>query len=109
MLAGESLLVRYMNFVKLPHTLFALPFALLGLLAASLTAPVTWRMIGLVVVAFSAARWVAMGFNRITDLRFDLLNPRTRDRELPRGRLTLRQAWGSVVVAGALFSPPRGC
>ena len=102
-LAGGSLLVRYANFVKLPHTLFALPFALLGVLAASFQAPVTFRTVGLVVVAFSAARWVAMGFNRIADREFDARNPRTAARELPRGALTLRQAWGSVVVAGALF------
>jgi len=102
-LAGGSLLVRYANFVKLPHTLFALPFALLGVLAASFQAPVTFGTVGLVVVAFSAARWVAMGFNRIADREFDARNPRTAARELPRGALTLRQAWGSVVVAGALF------
>ena len=100
---GESLLVRYVNFVKLPHTLFALPFALLGVLAASLVAPVTPRTVVLVVVAFSAARWVAMGFNRIVDLPYDARNPRTRNRELPRGALSLVQAWGSVAVAGALF------
>ena len=92
-IAGESLLVRLHNFVKLPHTLFALPFALLGVVAASFRAPVTARLVGLVVVAFTAARWVAMGFNRIADRRWDALNPRTRDRELPRGRLTLTQAW----------------
>ena len=102
-LAGESLLVRYVNFVKLPHTLFALPFALLGVLAASLHAPITGRMVGLVVVAFTTARWVAMGFNRIADREFDAQNPRTRDRELPRGALTVAQAWGSVVLAAALF------
>jgi 4-hydroxybenzoate polyprenyltransferase len=103
LLSGESLAVRYANFVKLPHTLFALPFALLGLLAASLRAPVTWRTVGLVVVAFTAARWVAMGFNRIVDRRFDALNPRTRNRELPQGTLTLGQAWRSVLVAAAVF------
>ena len=86
-LAGESLLVRYVNFVKLPHTLFALPFALLGVLAASMQAPVTWRTVGLVVVAFTAARWVAMGFNRIADREYDAQNPRTRNRELPRGAI----------------------
>jgi 4-hydroxybenzoate polyprenyltransferase len=101
--AGESLLVRYINFVKLPHTLFALPFALLGVLAASRVAPVGARTIVLVVVAFSAARWAAMGFNRVADLRFDARNPRTRSRELPRGALTLTQAWISIAVAGALF------
>jgi 4-hydroxybenzoate polyprenyltransferase len=101
--AGESLLVRYVNFVKLPHTLFALPFALLGVLAASFAAPVTWRTVALVVLAFSAARWVAMGFNRIADRGFDARNPRTMQRELPRGALSLRQAWISVVLAAALF------
>ena len=102
-LAGESLPVRLFNFVKLPHTLFALPFALLGVLAASLRYPVTWRTVGLVIVAFSGARWVAMGFNRIADREFDARNPRTRNRELPRGALSLGQAWASVVVAGLLF------
>jgi 4-hydroxybenzoate polyprenyltransferase len=102
-LAGDSLLVRYVNFVKLPHTLFALPFALLGLLAASLERPVGVRTILLVVVAFSAARWAAMGFNRIADRDYDARNPRTRNRELPRGALTLGQAWGSVIGASALF------
>ncbi len=101
--AGESLLVRYANFVKLPHTLFALPFALLGVLAASRVVPVAWRTVLLVAVAFSAARWVAMGFNRIADRRYDAENPRTMARELPRGTLSLVQAWASVTIAAALF------
>jgi 4-hydroxybenzoate polyprenyltransferase len=100
---GESLVVRYANFVKLPHTLFALPFALLGVLAGSRAAPIAVRTVVLVVLAFSAARWVAMGFNRIADREFDANNPRTRNRELPRGALTLRQAWSSVVLAGLVF------
>ena len=65
--AGESLLVRYVNFVKLPHTVFALPFALLGLLVASRQHAITWRTLGLVVLAFTCARFVALGFNRIAD------------------------------------------
>jgi 4-hydroxybenzoate polyprenyltransferase len=101
--AGQSLLVRYANFVKLPHTLFALPFALLGVLAASLTAPVTPRIVALVVLAFSAARWAAMGFNRIADREYDARNPRTAGRELVRGAITPAQAWGSVVAAAAIF------
>ena len=100
---GDSLLVRYINFVKLPHTLFALPFALLGVLAASWIEPVTPRDVFLVVLAFSAARWVAMGFNRIADRAFDARNPRTLNRELPRGTLSLTQAWVSVSIAAALF------
>src|SRR5437879_9481139 len=64
---GESLLVRYVNFVKLPHTVFALPFALLGLVVASRETALTWRTLGLVVLAFTCARFVALGFNRIAD------------------------------------------
>lgn len=102
-MAGESLLVRYLNFVKLPHTLFALPFALLGVVGASFHAPVTVRMVALVTVAFAAARWAAMGFNRIADRDFDAASPRNRARELPQGKLTLTQAWLSVLVATAIF------
>ena len=105
---GSSLFVRYVNFVKLPHTLFALPFALLGVLAASMIQPVGWGTVLLVVIAFSAARWVAMGFNRIVDREFDAKNPRTRNRELPSGSLTLTQAWLSVVVAGLVFLAAAG-
>jgi 4-hydroxybenzoate polyprenyltransferase len=101
--AGESLLVRYVNFVKLPHTLFALPFALLGVLAASITKPVTVRTVALVVLAFSAARWAAMGFNRLADRDYDARNPRTSNRELPRGAITPAQAWLSVGAAAAVF------
>lgn len=102
-LHGESLLARLFSFVKLPHTLFALPFAFLGVLAASLRTPITLRVGGLVALAFTAARWVAMGYNRIADRAYDARNPRTAMRELPRGTLTLVQAWASVLVAGALF------
>jgi 4-hydroxybenzoate polyprenyltransferase len=101
--AGESLLVRYVNFVKLPHTLFALPFALLGVLAASMTTRVTARTVALVVVAFSAARWAAMGFNRLADRHYDARNPRTAGRELPRGAITPTQAWLSVTAAAVVF------
>ena len=100
---GESVLIRFVNFVKLPHTVFALPFALLGLLVASRETALTWRTLGLVVLAFTAARFVALGFNRIADRELDARNPRTRARELPSGRLTLRQAWSAVALAAALF------
>jgi 4-hydroxybenzoate polyprenyltransferase len=102
-LRGASLLVTYLNFVKLPHTLFALPFALLGVVAASFHAPVTLRIVLLVTLAFAAARWAAMGFNRIADRVFDAANPRTQSRELPQGKLTLRQAWMSVLGAATVF------
>ena len=100
---GESLFVRYVNFVKLPHTVFALPFALLGVIVASYKQPVTWRIAVLVIVAFTAARFVAMGFNRIADRRLDARNPRTQSRELPSGRLTVSQAWAAVIAAMVVF------
>jgi 4-hydroxybenzoate polyprenyltransferase len=102
-LAGESLLVRYANLVRLPHTVFALPFALLGVVYASRSAQVTVAKIVLVIVAFTAARFAAMGFNRIVDRRTDALNPRTQERELPTGRLSVAQATGAVVAASAVF------
>ncbi len=101
--AGESLFVRYANFVRLPHTVFALPFALLGVVAASFRYPITGRQLLLVVLAFTAARFVAMGFNRIADRELDARNPRTKARELPSGRLSLAQAWLAVIVAGLVF------
>ena len=102
-LPGRSLVVRYLNFVKLPHTLFALPFALVGVVAGSLVAPIHWTTVGLVVLAFTSARWVALGFNMVADRRFDALNPRTKLRELPRGALSLTQAWLSIGVAAVVF------
>lgn len=102
-LAGESLLVRYVNFVKLPHTVFALPFALVGVVHASTVVPVTAAKVGLVVAAFTAARFAAMGFNRIVDRDADARNPRTRGRELPTGRLSVTAAGGAVAAGAAVF------
>jgi 4-hydroxybenzoate polyprenyltransferase len=101
--AGGSRLSTYASFVKLPHTVFALPFALVGVIIASYRHAVTWAMLGWVVLAFTAARFAAMGFNRIVDREFDARNPRTRMRELPRGAMTVREAWLSVAAASVVF------
>lgn len=103
--AGRSLLSRYASFVKLPHTLFALPFAGVGAVLASREYPhrITLAAVIWIVLAFTAARFAAMGFNRIADRRFDAENPRTRMRELPSGRLSLLQAGTAVLVAALLF------
>jgi 4-hydroxybenzoate polyprenyltransferase len=101
--AGGSRLATYASFVKLPHTVFALPFALVGVIIASYRHPVTWAMLGWVVLAFTAARFAAMGFNRIVDREYDARNPRTQMRELPRGAMTIREAWLSVGTASIAF------
>ncbi|HRP08455.1 MAG TPA: UbiA family prenyltransferase, partial [Gemmatimonadales bacterium] len=100
---GASPLLAWVNFVKLPHTLFALPFALLGVLGAGRVAPVTVETVAWVVLAFSAARFAAMGFNRIVDRQWDALNPRTAAREIPTGRISVGAAQWAVAVASGLF------
>jgi 4-hydroxybenzoate polyprenyltransferase len=102
-IAGTGRLVDYSNLVKLPHTLFALPFALVGATLASYGHPITLVQVALVLTAFTAARFAAMGFNRIVDREIDARNPRTQMREIPSGKLTVRQAVVSVTVASAVF------
>ena len=101
--AGSTRLALYASFVKLPHTVFALPFALVGTVLASREAPVTLATLGWIVLAFTAARFAAMGFNRIVDRDIDARNPRTMQREIPRGALGVGEASASVAVACALF------
>ena len=93
----------YASFVRFSHSIFALPFALTGALLASRQNPLTWSRLGWIVVAMVAARSAAMGFNRIVDARFDALNPRTANRELPRGILSTREAIAFVVISSGAF------
>ena len=101
--AGASATARWASFVKLPHTVFALPFALTGVVFASRVVMPTIEQVGWVVLAFTAARFAAMAFNRIIDRDVDAINPRTKLREIPSGALPLGQAKLSVAVAGVLF------
>jgi 4-hydroxybenzoate polyprenyltransferase len=82
---------------------FALPFALAGALLAAQEVPVTWATIGWILVAMVAARSAAMGFNRLVDARFDALNPRTANREIPRGAMSRIEAIVFVTVFSGLF------
>lgn len=93
----------YLSFVRVSHTAFALPFALVGALLAAQHHPVGWAEVGWIVVAMVGARSAAMGFNRLVDARFDAANPRTAARELPRGAMSAREAAIFVVAASALF------
>lgn len=76
-----------LEMIKFEHTLFALPFAFLGMMLAAEGWP-SWREVGWIVVAMVGARSAAMGFNRLADRSFDAENPRTADRALPTGRVS---------------------
>src|SRR5438128_8880016 len=93
----------YMSFVRFRHSVVALPFALAGALLAAQHVSVGWGTIGWILLAMVAARSAAMGFNRLVDARLDALNPRTANRELPRGAMTLGEAAAFVTLASALF------
>ena len=101
-------LQTYASFVRFSHSVFALPFALTGALLAlhrlgewsgsSVAARLGW-----IVVAMVAARSAAMGFNRFADASHDALNPRTANRELPRGAMSRSEAIGFILVASMVF------
>jgi 4-hydroxybenzoate polyprenyltransferase len=98
-----SRLRTYLSFIRFSHSVFALPFALAGALLAARHATVTWSRVGWILVAMVTARSAAMGFNRLVDRRFDALNPRTANREIPRGAMNAAEATAFVVMASALF------
>ncbi|MGH9358158.1 MAG: UbiA-like polyprenyltransferase [Terriglobia bacterium] len=91
-----------LEMIKFEHSVFALPFALTGALLAVRGWP-TLRQIFWIVVAMVAARSAAMTFNRIADIRFDALNPRTRLRPLATGQLSLHFAAGFTIISSAVF------
>jgi 4-hydroxybenzoate polyprenyltransferase len=93
----------YLSFVRFSHSVFALPFALAGALLAARHTTITWSVVGWILAAMVSARSAAMGFNRLVDARIDALNPRTSNRELPRGAMTLREAVSFVAVASGAF------
>ncbi len=100
---GRGMLFRHANLVRLPHTIFALPFALVGAVLASYVAPITVGDVVWVVVAFTSARFAAMGFNRIVDREIDARNPRTQAREIPSGTMSVREAGVAVTIASLVF------
>lgn len=100
-------LATYLSFVKFEHTLFALPFAYGGMLLAADGWP-GWPTFLWITLAMVGARSAAMAANRVIDARIDAANPRTRDREIPSGKLSGADGWALtlagltlLVVAGA--------
>ncbi len=88
--------------IKLPHTVFALPFAIMSAFLAAGGMPETETLIW-ILVAMVGARSAAMAFNRIVDARLDAANPRTRDRALPAGRVGYLGYGVFLVAASALL------
>lgn len=106
----------YLEMIKIEHSIFALPFALMGMMLGSLQIRNSvWpgpEIFGLIVVAMVSSRSAAMAFNRIVDRNFDADNVRTAMRAIPAGLLSLRQAnlfmFGSIAIflgASALLNP----
>ncbi|MCQ3950097.1 MAG: 4-hydroxybenzoate octaprenyltransferase [Planctomycetes bacterium] len=116
----------YASFVKLSHTVFALPFAIAGMVAAyavptrltgewhgpmqggraveaPLYVPYSWIVLLLILCCMVGARSFAMAVNRILDRKIDALNPRTAQREIPAGKLSLRAAWAFALASAALY------
>jgi 4-hydroxybenzoate polyprenyltransferase len=93
----------YGSLVKLSHTVFALPFALAAVILAAPFAEITVEKVLLIVLCIACARTAAMAFNRLIDRDIDARNPRTRDRELPRGLLSPAAVRGLVLVSCAVF------
>jgi 4-hydroxybenzoate polyprenyltransferase len=96
-------LTTYLSFVRISHSVFALPFALTGALLAWRNHPFSWTQVAWIVACMVFARSAAMGFNRLVDAKWDALNPRTAMRELPRGAMTTTEATIFVSVSSVLF------
>jgi 4-hydroxybenzoate polyprenyltransferase len=91
-----------LEMIKFEHTLFALPFAFLGMLLAAEGWP-SWRTVLWIVVAMIGARSAAMGFNRLVDRRIDAANPRTATRALPAGLVSPTAVTLFVLASSALL------
>jgi 4-hydroxybenzoate polyprenyltransferase len=96
---------NYLSLVKFSHTVFAMPFALIGfsLAVASEQHSFSLKLLALIILCMVFARNAAMGFNRLADRKIDALNPRTKDREIPAGIIGPKAAAVFVIINAALF------
>lgn len=101
---------KYFSLVKFSHTVFAMPFALIGFSLAVSDDAYTFslKLLILVVLCMIFARNAAMGFNRVADVKFDSMNPRTVNREIPAGKIKLSAAIVFVVINSVLFMTAAG-
>jgi 4-hydroxybenzoate polyprenyltransferase len=92
----------YLEMIRFSHTVFALPFAFMGAVLAGGGIPSGDKIVW-ILVAMVGARSGAMGMNRFADRHLDVLNPRTRDRALPQGRISAGEALGLVALSFSVF------
>jgi 4-hydroxybenzoate polyprenyltransferase len=88
--------------IKIEHTVFALPFAFMGSFLAARGWP-SARQTLWILVAMVGIRSAAMAFNRLADAKIDAANPRTREREIPRGALAASEVWMFVALSSVVF------
>lgn len=93
----------YLELIKFEHTIFALPFAYLGMLLAAQGWP-TWGQFFWITIAMAAARTLAMGSNRIADRWLDARNPRTAQRPPITGAISPHTAWVGTIIAGCVLA-----
>jgi 4-hydroxybenzoate polyprenyltransferase len=105
---AESRIRTVLEMIKFEHSVFALPFALTGALLAARygegQAWPSWRQIVWIIVAMVSARSAAMTMNRIADVNYDRANPRTRNRALATGALSIRFAWAFTFASAVLLT-----
>ncbi len=90
----------FLDLIKFEHTIFALPFAYLGMLVGANGWP-GWSKFLWITFAMAAARTLAMALNRILDRRLDAVNPRTAQRPLVTGSISMRTAWTGTFLSAA--------
>src|SRR5258708_2713071 len=98
----KNRLLSYSRFVKAEHTLFSVPLIFSGAVLAGHRWP-SWQLSGLILAAGFGARTAAFALNRIIDRQIDARNPRTAQRELPKGVLKLPEAFLVVLAGTALY------
>ncbi|RYY97882.1 MAG: 4-hydroxybenzoate octaprenyltransferase [Chitinophagaceae bacterium] len=114
-----SVVKNYLSLIKFSHTIFAMPFALIGFflaiylnnvyltLGTGIDGAFPWEPVltrfGLVIACMVFARSAAMAFNRYLDRQWDALNPRTAIREIPKGIITPQNALAFTIACCALF------
>ena len=94
---------EFLELIKFEHTIFALPFAYLGMLLAANGWP-SWKEFFWITIAMAAARTLAMGTNRLADRWIDARNPRTAKRPLIKGSVAVSTAWSGTVLSGLILA-----